>query len=348
MTDKKLSIRTVTILENAKQQLSTLTAMENESFHLLNETWEGESNPANQYLSKFNGTSKSTHISRLKRLARMLGNFDGNYLYLNWRYFTALRIEAFIKEMYEPYYEKGVLKRKSPNTINGYLDTLKGVMKRAFKSNIIDQKEWVEIADIRSLKNNLPPAGRMAEPEETAKILESLNDKRKENAPKAARDTAIFKLGFLVGIRRHEYSLLVVSDFDSMNKKLLIKGKGGKVVNQEISDEVADAIEDWLMFRGREEGCLFFSISKNGNITDKPLTESSIRYLYSSYGLNAGIKKLTSHDARRTFSSNVLDDPHIDPKTAMDLLRHSSFDTSAKYDRRSGRKRNEVVNRLKM
>ena len=316
--------------------------------HLLDDPLIGEANPANLMLASYHGTSRKTHESRLRRIAKTLGCPRDRYEYLNWQTFTAVRIQSFLNDLYEPWIENGRSKRRSPNTLNGFLDTLKGVMKKAFKLDLIDQRQWGDIQEIRAYKNNVPLAGRMAEASETKLIEDHLNTVAKANPAKASRDRAIFRLSFLAGIRRHEFANLDIENYDFAHQLLEVRGKGGKIVQLEIGTEVIEAINHWIAFRGNESGALFFRINKTGDITEARLSPEGIRYLFQSYTTKLGIPKLTSHDGRRTFCSNVLDDPDIDPKTAMDLLRHASFNTSAKYDRRSGRKRREVANRLSM
>lgn len=316
--------------------------------HLLSEPLVGESNPAYLMLAKYHGSSKRTHESRLRRIAKTLGAPGDRYEFLNWQNFSAVRIQSFLNDLYEPWIENGQVKRRSPNTLNGFLDTLKGVMKQAFKLDLIDQRHWADIQDIKAFKNNLPLAGRMAEADETKLIEEHLDLVAKSNPAKAARDRAIFRLAFLAGIRRHEFANLDVEHYDFVHQLLEVRGKGGKIVKLEIGKQIIEAIDHWIAFRGTEAGALFFRVTKTGNITEDRLSPEGIRYLFNSYVTQLGLPKLTPHDSRRTFCSNVLDAPDIDPKTAMDLLRHASFDTSALYDRRSGRKRREVTNSLSM
>lgn len=115
----------------------------------------------------------------------------------------------------------------------------------------------------------------------------------------------------------------------------------------ELAPETTETMLAWLQYRGLEPGALFTAVSK----ADKPLlgrriSPSSIGYLFKVYCQMLGINKLTPHDSRRTYCSNVLDVPGIDPKTAMDMARHSLFDTTARYDRRGNEKRKRVAAKL--
>lgn len=120
----------------------------------------------------------------------------------------------------------------------------------------------------------------------------------------------------------------------------------------ELAPETTETILAWLQYRGLEPGALFTAVSK----ADKPLlgrriSPSGIGYLFKIYCQMLGINKLTPRDSRRTYCSSVLDVLDvlgIDPKTAMDMARHRSFDTTARYDRRGNEKRKRVAAKLSM
>lgn len=344
---EKATSRAMAVINNSLpvQQSS----VDNESDHLLRKPLLGEDNPAIRFLSRYIGKSKQTHTSRLRRIARLLGSPNQDYRYLDWTVFKAIRIESLLRDLQEPYETANSREQRSPNTLNGFLDSLKGVMRQAYKLDMITQREWSDIQEIKALPNNVPMAGRMASVDETQRIEAEIDQMAKNNPVKAARDRAIFRLAFLAGIRRHEFCNLYLSDYDLKHATIKVSGKGGKIVRLNINQLIIESLEHWISFRGDNDGALFYRVTKTGDILDKKLSEHGIRYLFKSYTLKLGLSSvLTPHDARRTFCSNVLDTPNIDPKTAMDLLRHSSFNTTASYDRRSGEKRKEVVDRLYM
>lgn len=313
----------------------------------------GERNPAVCFLARYHGQSARTHASRLKRIAYLLGAPDSDFHWLDWAVFHETRIRAFLNNLYEPYFERGEYHRKSANTLNGLLDTLRGVMREAAKLQLISQAELRAILDIRNFRNDRPLAGRMALQEETQAIEAALDRVRKRNPTKAARDRAIMRLAFLTGLRRHEFSLLDMGDLNLYEAQLRVHGKGGKVQAVELGQQVIEALREWIEFRGTgsvgEGGsALFLRVDKTGSVQGCRLMSAGIRYLFHEYTQFAGIRKITPHDARRTFCSNLLDHPDIDPKTAMDMARHSSFDTTARYDRRTRQKRKSVANWLSM
>ncbi|WP_417583261.1 site-specific integrase [Nitrincola sp.] len=342
----------ITQAQRQLQQLGTqngLTAEGEGANPLLDAPLRGERNPANVYLMRYGGTTAVTYRNRLNQCAARLGAPNGDYEWLNWAEFNAHRIQAMLQALYEPYVEDGDYKRRSPNTMNGLLVTLKGVMSQAFKMGWINRDTHEGISDIKAFKVRLELTGRMADSHETA-ALEAGCDAVAETKPgKAARDRAIFRLAFLSGIRRHEFSLLNLDSFKPQTEQITVLGKGGKVATLELAPETTEAILGWLQHRGFEPGALFTAVSKADRpILSRRISPSGIGYLFKDYCLRLGINNLTPHDSRRTYCSNVLDVPGIDPKTAMDMARHSSFDTTARYDRRGNEKRKHVAGQLTM
>lgn len=223
-----------------------------------------ESNPAAMFLARYHGITLKTHTGRLRRIARLLGSPTGEYLQINWQAFTELRLMAFLNALYEPYIQNGVSKRRSPNTLNGFLATIRGVLKQAFKNDLISHKNWISITEIRPFRNTRPPAGRMAKGNETSALEDAFDALALTNPAKAARDRAIMRLPFLAGVRRHEVVLLDVSAYDRLQETLLVTGKGGKVVNMELSSQVVVALDEWLKFRGHAPGALFSGSARLG------------------------------------------------------------------------------------
>lgn len=329
------------------RDLQQLTASDPTIRHLLDAPDYTDRNPAQRCLARRNGLTRSTYRSRLTSLARLLGAPNGDHCWLNWLAFDALRISALLNDLYEPTLtSEGVQRRRSPNTMNGYLATLKAVMREAFRMELITPNAWAEIEEIRRFRNDLPLSGRMVEDHEIMALEAAITASNQRHPARIARDMLLIRLGFFVGLRKHEYSALMLEDFNRATQELRITGKGGKVAALELPDTVIDALYEWLNYRGEKAGALFYRITKSGRLTEHPLSKEGVRHLFAQYQKRAGLKQLTSHDARRTFVSNLFDDPDIDPATARNLARHSSFDTTAGYDRRAGRKRRTILNRM--
>ena len=100
---------------------------------------------------------------------------------------------------------------------------------------------------------------------------------------------------------------------------------------------VREALDNWLIVRGRERGPLFCATLKYGYIRNATLHRGSIRHMIGRRIREAGCRDFTPQDMRRSFISNLLD-LRVDLFTAQNLAGHAWPQTTAIYDRRPERK----------
>ncbi|GAB0154539.1 tyrosine-type recombinase/integrase [Marinobacterium sp. BA1] len=314
-------------------------------------------NPANVYLGQYQGTTWKTYASRLRVLAQSVGITNGDYHYLNWRAFDLPQVKALLNAMsakHDPSVSTpdstpdGMHRHLSNASLNGILSVIKNVLRQAALMELVSPQLADRVASIRALKVNSGLAGRMAEPDEKARLIACCQ--ATGNAPKGSRDRAILNLLFYAGLRRHEVALMSIEDVDLHQATAVIHGKGRVTQSIDLDDRVISALHDWIDgYRGDGRGALFYRISKTGNILyDRPIRESAIREIMRERCNQAGLVdelRLRPHDARRTFGSELLDVTDI--KTAADMMRHSNVNQTSKYDRRTGERRKEALKGLK-
>lgn len=124
------------------------------------------------------------------------------------------------------------------------------------------------------------------------------------------RDTALIRLLFDTGARRHEIAALRYSptdpndrDLDLRRSTVRVLGKGGKDNVIPFSDRTAEAIEDYLRARKRhdhrDEPWLW--LGKKGRLTD-----SGIAQTIRDRGRRVGIPNLHAHDFRHAATHHEL------------------------------------------
>jgi integrase len=97
---------------------------------------------------------------------------------------------------------------------------------------------------------------------------------------------------------------------------------------------------------------LFCPISRGGNLRRRDgrpagMTGQAIAQLLTRRLAAAGATTATPHDFRRTFIGELLD-AGVDLATTQELVGHASPATTARYDRRPQRRRQEAVDRLNL
>jgi len=127
---------------------------------------------------------------------------------------------------------------------------------------------------------------------------------------------------------------LDVSDFDVTSGMLAVRhGKGNRDRTVFATNGAADALADWFVVRGGEAGPLFLPVNKGGVVGSDRLTGQAFLYILRRRAQQGGVTRLTPHDLRRTFVSDLLD-AGADIVTVQHLAGHAQIQTTARYDRR--------------
>jgi len=219
---------------------------------------------------------------------------------------------------------------KSPNTINTYLAAIKGVAKEAWRLDQMSVEEYQRIKDIKRISGSRNETGRALNSEELNAMLDHC---MMQDGPIAMRDGCLIALVYSAGLRRHEASGLNMNAYNAKDHELSILGKGNKERINPLNDRVIDILEIWLDERGRQDGPLFVRILKGGKITEKPITGQTVYDIITRRYKETGLNRLTPHDLRRTFATNLLLNGE-DLFVVQDLMGHASIETTKKYDKR--------------
>ncbi len=185
------------------------------------------------------------------------------------------------------------------------------------------------------------------EPHQSAQLLDDIEGSRGASANKAStrqekwnektskRDLAICTLILGTGIRVSECVGINISDIDFEDGSIRIIRKGNKADRVYMSNEVEDALRDYLFNDpGRYEpdddnkNALFISRDHTR------MTARSIERMVKKYTTAVtGTDDITVHKLRSTFATNLLADEsnNVGLKEIQDALGHSSPATSSKY-----------------
>jgi len=157
-----------------------------------------------------------------------------------------------------------------------------------------------------------------------------------------ARDAALVALMFAGGLRRSEVVGLDRADYDAEAGELVVRGKGGKERVLYVNDGAANALADWLTYRGEEPGALFQPVSRGGRVLRRRMTDQAVYSSLVRRARQARAKRFGPHDLRRTFVSNLLD-AGADVVTVQELAGHANVQTTARYDRRGEEAKRRAV-----
>ena len=279
-----------------------------------------DKHPAAVYLASLSeGPGRESMRATLAHVAAMLGTAsirDCPWQDLGYQHVAALR--SILAE------------RFAPATVNKYLSAVRQVMKNAWLLGLTDAETYHRAAAVPNVKGSRLPAGRALDAREIERLFQACSD----GTPAGARDGAAFALMFGMGMRRSEAAGTGLDDYDPESGALRIIGKGNRQRLVFATNGGKALIADWLAVRGDAPGPLLSPVSKSGAVdAGTGITPQALMYRLRKRCDQAGVKRASPHDLRRTFVSSALA-AGADLARVQRLAGHRNPATTERYDRR--------------
>ncbi len=217
----------------------------------------------------------------------------------------------------------------SPNTHRLYLSMLKGVAKAALEKKQMSVETYQIIKAIKAGRGSRILKGRALSTEEQCNAITVVED---DDSKVGVRDTAMIEVFISTGVRRVELVAMQLSDFDQLDRSILIHGKGNKERRVWLTDTAYDALMCWLDIRTTKPGPIFCPIVKGGKIKidNAGLNPQSVNYILKKRGTEAGVDALKPHNLRRTLATEMYDEG-INIRVIQKVLGHNNLETTEKY-----------------
>ena len=284
--------------------------------------------------------SRRTVKSALNNLAHLLGRKD--HMSTDWHKLRAMHIERLRQLMAED--------GQSPTTIKKKMSFLRGVMKHAFRADLISAEEWAKIQVVdgpRGRRLAKSRVGRAVSVEELAVLNEYMATRR--HLVIGVRDEAVMTCGIAGGLRRNEIATLTIGDWDAVQGALRVMGKGNAERLVYLPDHSINRVNAWLRRRGNThpEAPLFVEVRERGPMVrfgGAALSGNTYYRIVTECMEAAGLERATPHDLRRTYISILLETEKLQDVSQM--AGHASAATTELYDRRPEKKRKEIAKRL--
>lgn len=246
---------------------------------------------------------------------------------------TPLEIEAYLN--YLKYYIKdGVSHTNDSRGVKRKLAALRSFYRYFFRKDMIDKNPTVKVSMPKIHDKNIV----RLDVDEVVQLLDQvesgdrLTDRQKKYHERTRiRDLAILTLLLGTGIRVSECVGLDIHDIDFKNNGIKIHRKGGTEVMVYFSDEVREAIDDYLDERRTIEAkegsteALFLSIQ------NKRISVRAVENLVKKYSrLVTGVKNITPHKLRSTYGTNLYRETG-DIYLVADVLGHQDVNTTRRH-----------------
>ena len=256
-------------------------------------------------------------------------------------------------------------------TVNKTLSALRGVLREAWELGLMETEHYHRAAAVRAVKGSSAAAatGRSLARGELRALIEACLapvSPREGEPPvvteKGRRDAALVALGYGCGLRRDELASLAVGDLDLVQRRVVVRGKGNKERVVPIPPGTFHALRDYLEVRtgglvDREgeagpspmykDTPLFVRARRGGRLVADAdaLTGQAVYHVLRQRAAQAGVEAFSPHDLRRTYVGDLLDEG-ADLSVAQQLAGHASPTTTAGYDRRGERAKEQAASRL--
>lgn len=297
--------------------------------------YQADRNPALVYLASLAESSRRPQRQSLTAIAQTVdagATFD-TFPWASLRYQHTQAIRAKLAATY------------SASTANRHLSALRGVLKECWRLGYMGAEEYQRAIDLKAIKGTKAAQaekGRHLKQGEFGALIGVCLD----GSAAGVRDAALVAVGYIAGLRRAELAGLQLEDYDQDAGSLTIRrGKGNKERVIPVADGAVVALGEWLAVRGPGAGPLFTRILKGDHVTLDGLTAQAVYYILSERAEQAGVKKFSPHDLRRTFAGDLLD-AGADIATVQKLMGHANANTTAGYDRRDAKSKRAAVNKL--
>ncbi|MBD2498196.1 tyrosine-type recombinase/integrase [Nostoc sp. FACHB-280] len=274
--------------------------------------------PAIIYLSTLSPGSKPTMKHSLNLIAQLLTDHQADHLTLNWsglRYKHTHALRTALIQKYEP------------ATVNRILCALRGVLKQALHSELINPIDYARAVDIKNVKVSKELSGRVLSQDELDALMQTCFS---DLTPAGFRDAALIAFLRGAGLRRSEVVGLELKDFYHSGDIKLHSShpRVDRIVY--LSPSAIAIVNDWIEIRTRTPGPLLCQVNKSGRVVHKRLTPQAVLFILHKRGEQAGIKPFSPHDLRHTFIWDLLN-AGVDIVTVQSLAGLSTPALTARY-----------------
>jgi len=280
-----------------------------------------ETNPALVYIAALSESGRRAQRAALERIARLSSSGAMGIETFPWASLRFQHVQAIRVKLAETL---------SPATVNRYLCAVRGTLRAAWLLGQMTAEQYHKAASVKSVRGDRLPRGRSLSCGELSALMRACAS---DSSAAGVRDAAIIALLYAGGLRRAELVALQTTDYDATTGELHVRGKGGKERIVWLNDGAADAMRDWLSLRGDAAGALFCAVNKAGRLSGDAMTAQAVYKMLLKRATEAGVKRFSPQDLRRSFVSDLLD-AGADIATVAKMAGHANVQTTARYDRR--------------
>jgi integrase/recombinase XerD len=271
--------------------------------------------PVDAYLATLAASSRPTQLSALHSVARAAGCQDAYAArWHEWRHphMSALRAR--------------LIATSAPATATRILAAVRGVLRACRRAGLLSPAEEAATVDVRG--SRISP-GRALTGDELRRLFAAC-----DVSAAGAQHGAALALLFGGGLRLSEVTGAQLEDLDAGT--IRICGKGNKERRVALPRWTIVPLSSWLGWRGQELGPLLLPLAR-GQPVLRPLSSRALASTLERLARRACVRRLFSHDFRRTYATQLMD-AGVDLPTIAHQMGHASVTTTERYNRSADRR----------
>jgi len=273
--------------------------------------------PAAIYLASLAPRSQRVMGDNLQRVAAWISDGRDDAYTLLWH---LLDKSTFIAA------QKYFSRQYSAAKVNQMMYAVKGVLKASRQVGLISRERYGDTVDFEMLQERPSPKGRLITVEEIGRLLACCDD----GTIKGTRDAAILAVLRGCGLKRSEVANLTMDHYDAVTGTITVIGATKQSRSIVIDADSRIRMNTWIAIRGKEEGHIFYPITKSGKIKRHAMRDQSILDIVMERGEQAGIKHISPHDFRYTFALEQINSG-ADLAVVSRKMGHTNIVTTQKY-----------------
>lgn len=284
-------------------------------------------NPALIYLrGVLSDSGQGAMRQKLNRLSKLITP-EANYATFPWHRMKPSHTSAM---------QSLAVAQMAPATARASISALRGVLKQAWRNELIDKETYERLVDLPRITGKSLPAGRSLPEEEMRGLIVSCRNDEKRD--RGRRDEAMLALLAGAGLRRAEAASVRWKNLENTPvSSVRIVGKGRKERRVPLPDWAVSAVMEWRKVRWplgqADDESPFLTPIEHGKISERCMTTKAIYLALNEICDRAKTSHCSPHDLRRTFATDALERTK-DLRIVQMLLGHESPDTTQIYDRR--------------
>ena len=235
-----------------------------------------------------------------------------------------------------------LVERYAPATAAKHLAALRGVLREAWRSGLLDGDAFARAIDLPPVRGNSARAGRALEPRE----IQALVSRSHRDGVRGARDGALLALCYGAGLRVAEAVNLQLDQVSTDRRSLSVRGKGRKVRAVWLVAGADRLLARWLSVRGADEGPVLCPVRRE-RVELRAIGTQAVLERCAWLARKCQLEPFTPHDLRRSFASDLID-AGADLSVVQQLMGHSKVTTTQQYDRRGERSKASAAARVTM